>query len=184
MTRNQSRAQLRLNTELKKAVHSSDEYEDYMALVQFLVKQKTILALRLSRIIEQLEWFEASGGSITHDPDLKCTSIQYMDLEYTVEYRDDGSVSKYTVVNPDNQVAVEYVHKIFFCAYIRPMYSDKIDLIDEQLADIDNDNVLKGIGEIRKSIRGDKYLTTAAISGASIQSEEDIDPYNIFGGDE
>lgn len=180
-SRRNNNSGLRLNPELKKAVMSSDEYDDYIILVQFLTGQRSLLYSRLERITGMLNEFELNGGIIKNDGNV--TTIEFNTLCYTVEYRDDGSVGKYTVENPDNSVAVDWIHRIFFAAYIRPIYADKIDGLNEQLRDIDNDNVLKGIGEIRRSLRGDRYLTTAAISGASIQSEDDVDPFGIFGDD-
>lgn len=177
----QMKMQLRLSSELKKAVHSQDEYEDMMTLVQFLVKEKSVLSQRLARITAQLAVFRTAGGEIVNSDG--STVIKFDDLVYTVKYDKDGCVSEYTVKNPGNSIGVEHIHRIFFCAYIRPWYVQKIEQLDEQLADIDNDNTLRGIAEIRKAIRGDKWLTIASISGTSVQSEEDVDPYGIFGGD-
>lgn len=174
----QNKAGLRLNQELKKAVLSSDEYDDFMILVQFLVKQRSLLVLRMARIVEELRSFEEMGGCI--DFDEGTVTVELDTLRYTVEYRSDGSVARYTVDNPENSDAATYVHRIFFAAYIRPIYADKIRLLDEQLTNLDNDNTLKGIGEIRKSIRGDRWLTIEAVRGTSIQTEEDADPYKIF----
>lgn len=173
--------QLRLSTELKKAVHSREEYEDMMTLVQFMVKERSEIALRLSRISAQLEIFVAAGGRIVNED--KSTTITFGDLTYSIRYNDDGDVCEYTVRNPSNTIGVDHVHRIFFCAYIRPWYLQKLQQIEEQLADIDNDNTLRGIAEIRKAIRGDKWLTISAISGTAVQSEEDVDPYGIFGDD-
>lgn len=178
----QLKSQMKLNSQLKKAIHSSDEYEDYMTLVQFLVKEKSILSLRMARIIAKLSSFEAGGGVIEHQEG--GTRVSYGDIVYVISYREDGSIRRYYVDNPDDSVGAEYCHEIFWCSYIRPYYADKIAQIDKQLADIDNDNVLKGIGEIRKLLRQDRYMTAAAISGTMIQSEEDLDPYGLFGGEE
>lgn len=177
----QNKIGLRLNQELKKAVLSSDGYDDYVTLVQFLTKQRSLLMTRMIRVIEELHNFEKMGGIIDFDNDT--VTIQLDTLKYTVEYREDGSIGRYSVENPDNSDAVEYVHRIFFAAYIRPIYADKLQLLDEQLDDIDNDNVLKGMGEVRRAIRGDKYLTVEAAAGTSIQLEEDADPLGLFGGD-
>ena len=174
--------QLRLSNELKKAVHSHEEYEDMMTLVQFMVKERSELAMRLSRITMQLEIFYAAGGKIIKGD--KTVTITFENFSYVIRYNEDGDVCEYTVHNPSNTIGVDHAHRIFFCSYIRPWYVQKLKEIEEQLADIDNDNTLRGIAEIRKAIRGDKWLTISSISGTAIQSEEDIDPFGIFGSDD
>lgn len=181
MSNRKNNPNFRLSTDLKKAIHSSDEYDDYITLHQFLTKQQSVLAERMKRIVKVLADFETSGGKIKTED--KTTTIELGKLRYTVTYREDETVEKYTVENPDEQESVEQIHKIFFAGYILPLYESKLNEINKQLTDLDNDNTLKGIFEIRKAIRRDKYLTTAAISGTVIQSEDDVDPLGIFGDD-
>lgn len=176
------KAQLRLNKELKRAVHSGDEYEDYLTLVQFLVKERSILALRLQRLESALAEFYTAGGKITEEDGT--VNVTFGDLQYVIKFGPGGDVEHYSVRNPGGKGETEAAHKMFFCTYIRPYYESRVKVIDEQLADLDNDNTLRGICEIREAIRGDRWLTMSTVSGVDIQREEDIDPYGVFGREE
>lgn len=172
------KAQIRLNKELKKAVHSAEEYEDYLTLIQFLTKERSILATRLKRIEMAISEFYSAGGDITSEDGV--VKVSFGELKYVIVFDENGDVEQYSVRNPGDKYETEYAHKIFFCSYIRPYYQTRVKNIEDQLADLDNDNTLRGICELRDVIRGDRWLTTSAVSGIKIQKEEDVDPYGVF----
>lgn len=175
----QPKAQIKLNRELKRAVHSGDEYDDYQAIMQFLNKQRSILAFRLRRIEMAINDFYNAGGEMEKVDNV--LNVSFGDLRYTVVYNSLEQVEEYHVKHPGNKNEVEYCHKIYYCSHMRPKFASTIKKLDEQLADLDNDNTLRGIFEIRNAIRGDRWLTMSAVSGVGIQREDDIDPYGVFG---
>lgn len=172
------KAQMKLNLELKRAVQSGDDYDEYVAIVQFMQKQRSKLAIRLKEMDAAIDEFYRTGGTMKQDENV--LTISHGNLQYTIVYDADGQIVEYLVKNPGEHNKLEYVHRIYFCAYWRPYFESKIKNLDEELADLDNDNTLRGIFEVRKSIRGDRWMTMSALSGVNIQKEEDIDPYGIF----
>lgn len=182
------RPQIRLSKELKKAVHSGGGWEDYATVCQFEAHKVAVLDKRLRIMRHALDDFYLDGGTVEGPPEEKTEDgVFRMALDGAVMeivYAADGTVKGYTVSGMNGSGAVHRrMLSLFFCLHLIPVYENIIEATKEQLADIDNDNVLRGIAEIRELLREDRYLTAAAISGVDI-STEDEDPFDLFGGGE
>ena len=99
---------------------------------------------------------------------------------------DSGEVTGYEMDGiKGKQDVVRRILSLFFCLHMMPVYAKILDVTAEQIADMDNDNVLRGMSEIRDLIRGDKYLTASSIRGTDIRTEEDpADPFGVFSEEE
>lgn len=171
----------RFSRDLKKAVHSGEGYDDYMTVYQFLQEKIGILQYRINRMQKHIDDFYDEGGVITHDGNVY--TVELGESKITVLYDESGSVTGYSVEGlKGRREFVWYMLGLFFSTHLMPIYQKIIDSTQEQLKDVDNDNILKGISEIRDLIRGDRYLTAAAVSNLKIASEDDVDPFSMFSG--
>ena len=178
-----SAAGLRLSREVRQAVHSGDGYDDYVTMYQFEHAKMNELNHRIARMEQAIQAFYDDGGEISQQGDLDFT-ISYDSVRLHIIYDTDGQVSAYSVEGMRGRRAtVKRILGLFFSIHLLPYYRQILDTTEDQLKDIDNDNVLKGISEIRDLIRGDKYLTTAAISSVGLSQEEGEDPFGILTGD-
>ena len=168
-----TKPQMKLNRDLKKAIHSGDGYDDYMTVYQFQMQKLALMRTTLKRIRRRLEAFFMDGGEIYPDEEgVFHASIEGVEL--CVVYDQDGDVSDYSIsgIKGKSHVAKRILN-LFFDEHMIPIFENLITLTDEQLKDMDNDNTLRGLFELRDIMRGDKYLTAAAISGIEIATEED-----------
>lgn len=171
----------RFNNELKKAVHSGDGYEDYKTVYQFLQEKIDVLQYRLNRMQKHIDDFYGRGGTIESEDGSHVVSIDASKIRIT--YDGDGDVTGYSVEGlKGRREYVWYMLGLFFSTHLMPIYGQIVEDTREQLRDIDNDNILRGIAEVRDLIRGDRYLTSAAVSNMKISAEEDVDPFGIYGG--
>lgn len=175
-----NKPQMRLNKELKKAIHSGDGYDDYMTLKQHYEQQKGIVTHRIKKLEAQINDFVQNGGRAGCKP--SGVEITKGGVNYVVEFNDHGDVCRYEVTRKDaSKEDVSELHKLFFAMYLLPKYATSLKSIDLSLANMDNDNTLKGMASLRDQIRKDQYLTMGAISGVDIGIESDHDPFNIMG---
>jgi len=163
---------------------SSDEYPEFMTLLQFytdLVKQ---VELRKKKIEESIQDFFAEGGDITREGNLVTISCEDPDtgdtLTYKITYASNGDVEEISYKPKRNPVLVEKMQRMIFCITLLPFYEDMIGTFNTNLSNLKNDNVLNGLAEVRNMIRGDQYLTVGAIGGVDISRIADSDPFGIF----
>lgn len=172
---------MRLPREVKRAIYSGEGYENYKTLVQFHTRTQTLLEARIHAMEEFTSEFYESGGTMEETED-GCT-VAMGETRYTVAFGKDGRVARYSVENPLDEDAMRYLHGLFFVLYMLPIYRSTLEHVKRGLADMENSNVLKGLDQIRKVIRDDKYLTVAAISGLEVRVEEEVDPFEVFGNE-
>ena len=165
--------QAKLNRELKKAVHSGDGYDDYMTVYQFQQQKLAMVRNALRRAKHRIDDFFYDGGEILQTEENEFRAA-IDGVELRVVYDDDGDVSEYSItgMKGKSQVAKKILN-LFFDEHLIPIFEDIILLTDEQLKNMDNDNTLRGLFELRDIMRSDKYLTAAAISGLDIAMEDD-----------
>lgn len=171
---------VRLNDNLKRAVHSGDGYDDYMTVYQFLMQKAALLSTRIKKLRYTIaSFFEEGGEIVTEREDTFDVTIHGVRL--TIVYDEAGDVTDYSVSGMKRKKeVVDRLLSLFFCTHMIPIYEDILCKTKEQLADMDNDNVLRGMTELRDIIRGDRYLTVGSISDMKIASEDDPDPFGIF----
>lgn len=165
--------QAKLNRELKKAVHSGDGYDDYMTVYQFQQQKLAMVRNALKRAKHGIDDFYYDGGEIIQGADN--VFIAVMDgVELRVVYDKDGDVSDYSItgMKGKSQVAKRILN-LFFDEHLIAIFEEIIKLTEEQLKNMDNDNTLRGLFELRDIMRSDKYLTASAISGLDIAMEDD-----------
>ncbi len=174
-------AQNRLNRDLRKAVHSGDGYDDYMRIYQFLRQKQNIVSDRMRIMRHRIDDFYGDGGNVTEENGLFTLSLSGVLLH--IGFDADGEVSSYGVEGmKGRRDTVERMLSLFFCLHMMPVYRHILETTAEQIADMDNDNVLRGMSEIRELIRGDRYLTASSLAGAELRSEDDIpDPFGLYG---
>lgn len=173
-------AQNRLNKDLRKAIHSGDGYEDYITVYQFLKQKQALVTERMRLMRHRIDDFYDEGGEATMDRDRNLTlSLNGVVMHVYVD--GDGEISGYDLngIRGKREV-VQRLLSLFFCLHMLPIYGSIVQTTVEQLADMDNDNVLRGMTEIRDIIRGDKYLTVSSLLGTDIRTENDIDPFGLF----
>lgn len=171
---------LKLNRELRKAVHSGDGYDDYMTIYQFLQAKVGLIKQRMAGMERSVDSFYEKGGKITMDSGSGECVVTYGDVCITVIYDAEGDVTDYSVRGlKGRREVLWFMLGLFFCVRLIPVYRGIIAQTEEQLANLDNDNVLRGMSEIRDLIRGDKYLTVAAIGDMDV-SAESVDPFDLF----
>ena len=171
---------MRLNDNLKRAVHSGDGYDDYMTVYQFLKHKSALLANRIKKLRYTIANFFEEGGEIVSDTD-DVFDVSIQGVRLTIKYDEAGDVTDYSVSGMKRKKdVVNRLLSLFFCTHMIPIYEDILLATEEQLADMDNDNVLRGMSELRDIIRGDRYLTVGSISDVKIASEDDPDPFGIF----
>lgn len=165
--------QVRFNNDLRKAVHSGDGYSDYMTVYQFLVQKLNGMKDLLRRSKHFIQDFYLEGGEVRQeDKGVFHASIDGVDLR--IVFDGDGDVSEYSVTGIKRKKDVaKRILNLFFYEHLIPMVEDIILTTEEQLKDMDNDNTLRGLSELRDIIRGDKYLTSMVVSGVEIATEED-----------
>lgn len=179
-----NRSGLRLNNELKKAVSSSDEYEEFITFLQFYKKERNMLTLRLRTIETVISDFSAKGGKITIENGVYTCSLD--DTSYRVVYGSTGEVAEYSVKlgGKKGRDTVTQMHKLFFAVAVKPLYTDRLADVERALKNLENDNIIRGNVELRRLIRDDKYLTVSAIGRTDISKEDSDDPFGIFGDDD
>ena len=176
-------AQIRLNDELKKAVHSGSGWYDYKVTVQFLNSMKDLLRNNIQSARAELSLFFGGGGVIEEDDSGDVFDLSFDGVNVHIVY-DGGEVSEYTVSGmKGRRDVVQRLLSLFFYDRMLPKYENMVVEIDRMLADLDNDTTLRGLSELREIIRGDRYMTVSAISGLPIRDESD-DGYDLFGGEE
>ncbi len=162
--------QQKLNRELRKAVHSGDGYEDYMTVYQFLHSKISLLNQRMRRMQRDIDTFFDDGGEIALNEEHYDVSLDGVTL--SVSYDEDGEVTDYFISGmKGKRDTVRRIMGLFFSVHMMPIYRRIISETNEQLADLDNDRTLRGMSELRDIIRGDRYLTSFAVSGVEIDSE-------------
>lgn len=172
---------VRFNKELRKAIHSGDGYDDYMTLYQFEKYKLSVLNQRIRRMQHAIDEFFDDDGEIDHQGQLFEVSLGETKLK--VLFDDAGEVTDYSLTGiKGRRDVVDRIMGLFFSVYLLPVYKRIIAATEEQLADLENDSILKGMCEIRDIIRGDRYLTSFAVSGTDLSSEAD-DLYELFGGE-
>lgn len=175
-----TRAGLKLNRELRKAVHSGNGYDDYMTVYQFEQGKIAELTRRIARMQHEIDGYYEAGGKLIEDPEGVFT-LALAGVRMKISYDGSGEVTGYAVDGiKGHRDTVWEMLSLFFCTHLMPIYERILDRTADQIADMDNDNVLKGLCEVRDIIRGDRYLTTAAVSGVNINTESDTDPFGIF----
>jgi len=174
-------AQNRLNRDLRKAVHSGDGYDDYMRIYQFLRQKQNIVNERMRIMRHRIDDFYNDGGTVTEGDGSFTVSLSGVSVH--IGFDVEGDVSSYKVDGmKGKRDTVERILSLFFCLHMMPVYRHILETTMEQIADMDNDNVLRGLSEIRELIRGDRYLTASSIAGTELRSEDDIpDPFGIYG---
>lgn len=186
MPQQTTKAGLKLNRELRKAVHSGDQYEEYKTTYQYNLGYMAWVREIISRMEAEIDAYYADGGALEvideHD-----WHLVIGDTEMDIRLDDDGNVQEYTRRHVHGHMPeVRRMQMMFFAANMLPIYKQILETVQECQKDLDDANIVKGLSEIREIIRGDKYLTVAAVSGVGISEEEDIDPFRIFtddGGD-
>ncbi|MBQ7701246.1 MAG: hypothetical protein IJT54_02470 [Candidatus Methanomethylophilaceae archaeon] len=176
---------MKLNRDLKKAIHSGSGYDDYMTIYQFQMQKLAIIRKTLRDMKHSInDFYEEGGETYETDENEFCASIDGVTLH--VAYDDEGNVIEYSIKGMRKKPDVaKRILNLFFYEHIIPIFEDIIETTQEQLKNLDNDNTLRGLYELRDIMRGDKYLTAAAISGLEIVSEDDRDIFaDIFGGEE
>lgn len=162
--------QQKLNRELRRAIHSGDGYDDYMTAVQFMQAKVSLLKQRMLRMQGDIDRFFDEGGEITCEDEVFNVHIDGVTL--LVRYDGDGEVSEYTVSGMrGKRDVVRRLLGLFFCVHLIPVYKGIVEATAEQLADMDNDRTLRGMSELRDLIRGDRYLTSYAVSGLDVDTE-------------
>ena len=171
--------QIRLNNDIKKAVHSGNGYEDYMTVYQFLKCKQDMLTRALRRIKHRMEDFYYDGGEVFQEDDSTFHASR-AGVDLRIVYDGEGDVTEYTVtgIKKKSHVAERILYQFLDELFV-PFFENAIAVTEEQLKNLDNDNTLRGLCELRDLIRKDTYLTTAAISGLDIMSEEYRD--NLIG---
>ena len=166
--------QIRLNRDLKKAIHSGNGYDDYMTVYQFQMQKLALIRTTLKKVKHRIEDFFLDGGEICREDDIDVFHATLDGVDLRVVYDEDGDVSDYSITGMKGKGDVaKRILNMFFDEHLISILGDIISVTDEQLKDMDNDNTLRGLFELRDIIRGDKYLTAAAISGIDIATEED-----------
>ncbi len=178
--------QMKLNRDLKKAIHSGSGYDDYMTIYQFQMQKLAILRKTLRDMKYSITDFYEDGGEVSQTEEENVFHATLDGVELRVVYDHEGNVDEYSITGMRKKPDVaKRILNLFFNEHIIPIYEGIIATTEEQLKDLDNDNTLRGLYELRDIMRGDKYLTAAAISGLEIVSEDDRDIFaGIFGGDE
>lgn len=177
--------QNKLNRDLRKAIHSGDGYDDYMTVYQFLRQKQALVTERMKIMRHRIDDFYADGGEAYQKKDGTFRVI--LDgVTLSIAMDDSGEVTGYEMDGiKGKQDVVRRILSLFFCLHMMPVYAKILDVTAEQIADMDNDNVLRGMSEIRDLIRGDKYLTASSIMGTDIRTEEDpADPFGVFSEEE
>lgn len=152
-----------------------------MTFVQFLRAKITLLTDRKAAAEVELESFRAMGGKAVYDAENGTYTVSHGETVYTVRYGKDGTVAEYNVRNPLNKESMSLLHRVFFATYMLPKYEAIIESTQETLRNLDNDSTLRGMGEMRRIIRDDNYLTVAAVSGVGVDVEKDDNPFAVLG---
>jgi hypothetical protein len=173
--------QIRYNTEMKKAVLMGDEYDYFKTFRQFYAAELQILTSRRSMAQHAVEKFATSGGSLDLDTDTGVCTVQYGGTSYVVEYDEDGGVRRYTVENPaGDEEDILYLHWMFYCSVMLERLDTAIAEVEEKIANLENDVLLRSVSKAGGTIGGDTYLLAGAVSGLDLRGDEDVDPFGVF----
>ena len=174
--------QIRYNAEMKKAILMGDEYDSFKTLTQFYREEKQILETRRNKTALAVKEFALRGGSIDYDLNKHECVMSLGTISYNITYTEEGGVKEYTVKNPteDGNCAL-YLHWMFYCSLMLDRLDAAIDEANTKLTNLENDILIRSVSKTAGTIADDVYLTAGAVAGLDLRTDDDIDPFGIFG---
>lgn len=168
-----------LNRELRKAVHSGEGYETYITIYQYEKGLQDALEQAKLSAEEDIRNFYRDGGQIERQG--LNILMTFNGASLFIEYDIQGNVISYTP-RPvfRHRRDIQRMMGLFFDTYMLPKYNAMLEKSKDQLEDLDNDRIIRGICEIRDLIRGDRYMTVNAVSGMGTSEEDSTDSLGIF----
>ena len=172
-TQAKTRTQIKFSRALKAAVHSGDGWDDYTTLVQFLNQKVALIELKASETAGRIDGFFEDGGTVDDEGE-GIMHASFGGTELRAVFGPGGDVEEYTLSHA-RRSSVERIWQLFRDQCLLTAYSSIIARTRESLKDLDNANTIEGLRELRCMIRGDRYLTAAAVTGLDVAVEDDQD---------
>ena len=164
---------VRLNNEIKKAIHSGDGYHEFKTLMQFYGEMKTAAEKVRKDMDNNVQRFLSIGGDLQYADDGMIIAT-YSKVTLGIRFDDeDKEIAEIKYVNDTKLKIMSDLADVIYQFKMIPHVDDMMQMIQDMNVDLENDNALRGLVEIRNTFRSDPHLTAFGISGISLKNPDD-----------